>query len=455
MNKLNMILFFILFITKNLFAEDTLINKKSITKTLPSKSGPHIEKIKALGDNEWYKLPPTTGDTNFSPARQGTVRSWSPKACYDAELGGAIITGEGAHGWVYSEYQRYSDDVLFFDLYANRWMYLYPGTFITDLKQKIETGQYKVDTKQLGVLVDSNDNPLPIAPMSGHGACYQSYDKANKKFIFIGSTFTYFFPKEPRELFQLKRKELGLPINTDCFLWSFDLTNNSFQPISKQELKIEKILELNRLGGRQVIQYVDSKNMHFWSGDNSDYWLDMKNIKVIPRPINNNEPRLPFKGKSGTGAGGSGCNSCYDPKNDRIYMGGSTRIDLTAAKPSDNFLYYDVKLNIWIKPNPKGNFPLTWDIGEAFMYFDTNNEKVVIMMANQHVKNKESRIIYIYDPYKNEFSEPLLVNLELPIGLGHCFFSPELNVCVIQIGRGDNSVPETWAYRLRKSVEKK
>jgi len=41
---------------------------------LPSKSGPHIEQIKALGDNQWLRLPEAAGDP--CPSRKRRPR-WS------------------------------------------------------------------------------------------------------------------------------------------------------------------------------------------------------------------------------------------------------------------------------------------------------------------------------------------------------------------------------------------
>jgi hypothetical protein len=436
-------------------AEPAKVEIKGPLAGLPSKPGLHIEQIKALGDNQWLKLPPAVGDPQFNPPRQGTVRTWSPKSCYDAALGGAIMTGEGAHGWIYKT-GHYSDDVVFYDLYANRWIFVYPGTHLPTLKQKMESGEYKVDEKQLGVLVDKDGRPLPIAPMSGHGGSYQSYDPAARKFVFFGTTFTYFFPKEPIALFQEKRKEKGLAPNSDCTFWIYDAAADRFQPVSKSQLGAPNAQEVHRLGGRQVIQYVDSKKMHFWSGDKADYWLDLAEMKMTVRPIAKGEPRLQFNGNSSTGSGGGGCNACYDPKRDRVYMGGTTRVDRAhLASPGDNFLYYDVKADKWVKPDPKGKFPLTWDIAEAFVYYDTIQDRLVIIGANQHWTKKEDRFVYVYDPDKNEFAEPIPVSPDFPLGLGHSFFCPDLNAFFIQAAGGDNRVADTWVYRYKRAPEKK
>ena len=424
--------------------EQPKIARKGPLAELPSKPGPHLEQIKALGDNQWLKLPAAAGDPQFDPPRQGTVRSWSPKACYDPALGGAFITGEGAHGLIYKS-GHYSDDVVFYDLYTNRWIFLYPGTHVPTLKQKMQDGTYKVDDK-LGVLVDKDSRPLPIAPMSGHAAHQVSWDPAARKFVWFGSTFTYFFPGEPRDLFEEMRKKKGLPPKADYTFWVYDAGEDRFQPISKTQLGVPNAQEVNRLGGRQVIQYVDSKKMHFWSGDKADYWLDLATMKMTVRPIAKGEPRLP------TAGGGGACTACYDPKRDRVYMGGSYRIG-KATLPGDNFLYYDVKAGVWVKPNPKGRFPLTWSMADSFVYYDTVQDRLVIIGANQTWKKKEDRFIYVYDPDKNEFAEPIPVSTDIPLGLGHGFFCPELNVHLLNIA-GDNRVGDWWAYRYKRAPGK-
>ena len=47
------------------FAQD----KKGPLAELPSKPGPHVEKIKALGDNEWLKLGAPAADPKWGKAR--------------------------------------------------------------------------------------------------------------------------------------------------------------------------------------------------------------------------------------------------------------------------------------------------------------------------------------------------------------------------------------------------
>jgi len=360
------------------------------------------------------------------------------------------MTGEGGHGHVYKT-GHYSDDVVLYDLYANRWIFLYPGTHVPTLKQKMESGEYRVDDKQLGMLVDKDGRAQPIAPISGHGAHNLSWDPAARRFVWFGSAFTYFFhaPKDgDTSLFAKLRREKGLPEAVDCTFWVYDAAADRFRPVAKSQLGDARALaEVGRLSGHQVIQYVDCRKLHFYPGDKADYWLDLAAMKMTVRPIANGEPRLVV----GTGQH----SGCYDPKRDRVYVGGGgigTRQIPNDTPPGENFLYYDVKADKWVKPNPKGKFPLFWDIGTAFAAYDTVSDRLVITLAQQRSRTKDVRFIYVYDPEKNEFEEPIPVPADFPVGLGHTFFCPELNVHLFNVAY-DNAVGPWLAWRYRRAPE--
>src|SRR5438132_1285247 len=64
---------------------------------LPSKPGPHIDKIKALGNNEWLDLGAPAADPLWGKARG---RSWGAKMPYAPDLQGAFLAGQGVHGYI-------------------------------------------------------------------------------------------------------------------------------------------------------------------------------------------------------------------------------------------------------------------------------------------------------------------------------------------------------------------
>ena len=69
---------------------------KSPLVGLPSKPGPHIEKIKALGDNEWLNLGAPAVDPKWGKARG---RSWSSNMPSASNVRGAFVFAEGVHAF--------------------------------------------------------------------------------------------------------------------------------------------------------------------------------------------------------------------------------------------------------------------------------------------------------------------------------------------------------------------
>src|SRR5437016_1507631 len=64
---------------------------------LPSQPGPHIEKIKALGDNEWLHLGSPAADPKWGKARG---RSWSSNQPAAPNIRGGFVFAEGVHAYV-------------------------------------------------------------------------------------------------------------------------------------------------------------------------------------------------------------------------------------------------------------------------------------------------------------------------------------------------------------------
>src|SRR5262245_37133224 len=114
---------------------------------LPSRPGPHIEKIKALGDNAWLELGPPAADPKWG---NGRGRSWGCKMPYAPDLQGAFLAGQGIHGFIKPD-GRY-DDLFFYDLNGHRWICLFPGVSTRTFADDIKKGALKVNED--GQLVD-------------------------------------------------------------------------------------------------------------------------------------------------------------------------------------------------------------------------------------------------------------------------------------------------------------
>lgn len=154
---------------------------------LPSKPGSHVEAIHAIGDREWLALPETAADPNCpSWGGKSYTRSWTQRACYAPELGGAFVIGDANHGAIDQKSGYYGDDFWFYDANANRWIALYPGTHIASFADKLQDGTFTVDA--IGVVRDKQGVAQPIVPLGGHGGWTSVYDKANREFAWFGTT---------------------------------------------------------------------------------------------------------------------------------------------------------------------------------------------------------------------------------------------------------------------------
>src|SRR5262252_6355428 len=82
--------------------------EKTLTSDLPSSPGSHIEKIKALGDNQWLNLGSPAADPKWG---KGRGRAWSSHMPYAPDLKAAFLFGEGVHNWWNRQNNRYMDDL--------------------------------------------------------------------------------------------------------------------------------------------------------------------------------------------------------------------------------------------------------------------------------------------------------------------------------------------------------
>lgn len=140
-------------ISLTVFAQD----KKGPLADLPTKPGPHIEKIKLMGDNKWLNLGSPVADPNWGKARGS---SWGAKALMLAhDKRGAFVFGEGVHGYVKPD-GHVMDDLWFYDINAHAWICLYPGTNTKTFTQRVKDKQLSLDEN--GQLFDNSKQPIPL-----------------------------------------------------------------------------------------------------------------------------------------------------------------------------------------------------------------------------------------------------------------------------------------------------
>jgi len=153
-------------------AADTQAERKGPLKDLPSPEGPHIAKIKAMGDNSWLELGQPSPDPKWG---EGLGRAWSSKMPFAPNLRGAFLCGEGRHGGTATRNGKryYNDDLFFYDINAHRWICLHPGQ---------ELGKYRAKFNEDGLEVDKDGHPLPIAWMV-HAYGGVTYDPDRREFL--------------------------------------------------------------------------------------------------------------------------------------------------------------------------------------------------------------------------------------------------------------------------------
>ena len=154
-------------------------DKKGPLADLPSKPGAHVEKIKALGDNEWLNLGAPAADPKWGKARGS---SWGAKALILApDKRGAFLFGEGVHGYVKPDGHG-MDDLWFYDLNAHAWTCLHPGTDTKTFTQRVKDKELVIDND--GQLIDTDKQPVPVHTLV-HAWGYLAYDSDRKKFAFL------------------------------------------------------------------------------------------------------------------------------------------------------------------------------------------------------------------------------------------------------------------------------
>jgi hypothetical protein len=270
--------------SQTLFAQD----KKGPLTDLPSKPGPHVEKIKALGDNEWLKLGAPAADPKWGKARGS---SWGAKALILApEKRGAFLFGEGVHAFVKPD-GHVMDDLWFYDLNAHAWMCLHPGTNTKTFTQRVKDKELLIDEK--GQLIDKTKQPVPVHTLV-HAWGYLAYDSDRKKFAFLswngtagGPVPRYFLggEKEMDEGLKLLEEQLKGKKKLVFSPWFYDVASGRFErsPATNPTAV--------NAGGFPQFHYLPSMKRFFAVGSDTvatfdpakDEWTDLKPNGPAPR----------------------------------------------------------------------------------------------------------------------------------------------------------------------------
>jgi hypothetical protein len=385
---------------------------KSPLAALPSKPGPHIEKVKALQDGEWLNLGQPVPDPRWGLA---CGRVWTPKMAVAPDLGGAFLYGEGVHGYVKPD-GHYMDDLWFYDVRAHAWICCYPGTNMKELDTEWEVNQ--------DGFIARKDGQVPPMASLVHGYNVPCYSPDLKKFMGMGGTS--YATKEINALrARLLPERPAAMVNMDrSHPYFYDVTTGRWErkkvPSGPQGIEVY---------GTTVAWLPTVKR--FCLIYNNDTWLYdyEKNVWTNAQP-------------AGRSPGGGEGLHCYDTRRHRLYRftGGGD------GKPG-RFGIYDPDANEWIESTDDFQPPVVsggnYYTNSGYAHYDAAND-VVVVWLNGKIKPGA----YVYEPAKDRWiREPVAVG---PKKGRSAFYSEEFNAHFF-FDAGDSSTKpgNIWVWRYK------
>jgi hypothetical protein len=305
---------------------------------VPSQPGPHIEKIKALGDNEWLNLGSPAPDPKWGKAGG---RSWGAKMPAAPNLRGAFLAGQGPHAYIKLDGPGagfMDDDIWFYDINAHRWVCVYPGTNATTFTQQVKNGQIKVVN---GQVVDETGQPIPLVVLL-HAWGQVTYNPDESTFAFYSgwNGATFLTPPSVTEGLNLLIAQGNGSV--PCSPWFYRALAGKFEcyPVTFRVPNRDE-------GAANQLVYIPTKKQYLSIGRDGTFFFDPVARKWVDT------------GASGPTTIAIDNSATYDSKRDRVYFGMGGYIP-EGTLPGDNFFIYDVKTNRRSKPYPQGNFPMGW-----------------------------------------------------------------------------------------------
>lgn len=397
--------------------------KKGPLAEMPSKPGPHLDKIKALGDNQWVNLGAPAADPKWGKARGS---SWGAKALILApDLRGAFLFGEGVHGYVKPDGHS-MDDLWFYDINAHAWLCLHPGTNTKTFTQRVKDKELLIDDN--GLLRDKDGQAIPVHTLV-HAWGYLAYDSDRKKFAFISWSSNqlsrYFLGGEKLmdEGLKLLEEQMKGKKKADFSPWFYDVASGQFERSTANNSMAVSA------GGFPQFHYLPSKKQFFAVGSNTVAIFD---------PAKNQWSDAKPKGPAPKGYDGPGC---YDSKRNRIY-----RNDGDGSK-GEGLMAYDIESNTWSHLKPKGDGPEAMSTNGAYYEYDPLLDLVVVLQMRGKTPG-----VFTYDPRTNSWADPLPFPAggpKFPFAANTCF-DRELNAYFCHVAGDSNDNGVVWAYRYKK-----
>ena len=399
---------------------------------LPSKPGPHIAKIKALGDNQWLVLDKPKPDPKWGVARG---RSWGSRQAYASDLGGAFLCGSGIHGFVMRN-GHYMDDLWFYDINGNRWICLYPGANCKTLKLKLDEHGFEV-TEQ------GEQNPVSYL---SHTYGNVTYIPGLQKYVIIYKNCFWWtkalpqrcewlgVPPEKRSAYNNGNK-IDLSARHPIF-WDVKTVKWERRFVAGKEGPPQEKLGGTKYWNIGLVQYVPFLKKTFvawgakaWLYDyESNMWSD---VKVAP------DPEIPWNHYTLMPQLG-----CLDTVRKRLWTAAGKR-----------FLYFDFAKSRWVNPKAQGSQPVFGNTNSASLHYDTANDVVVCLKAPQRAPKPWGEM-FVYDPKQNKWTlleSTFPANVHTKYMGQNAFYDTKLNVHFHYLAGDSRNKPATMlAYRYKR-----
>lgn len=372
--------------------------------------GPHLEKIRALGNGSWADLGPAAPDPKWGSA---PGRSWCCTMPFDPVRRGAYLYGEGVHGHVTSD-GRYMDDAWFYDFDAHRWACIYPGTNVKEPGLKPDADGFPVDK-------DGARTPVSLCV---HAYDLLAFDTDLGKFMIMGVHEYHFAPASLKALMPSGKVPPSTP-------WHYDSRTGKWEVWKVEGPSPEK--------AEGTLLYVPTRKKAFYRSGKSEFvWFYDPTARSWTQ-VKPPGPKPPF---------GIDPTACFDPKRDRIYIGGGSYPSVPEGKNA--IWIYDLKTDAWIDPQPKNTALSHFATNYATLRYDPVADVVLV-----HAHAEKKRGVHVYDPAANEWSaEPRPFPAGFPKGCVNGFYDPKENVHVFHVAGDSRADGKFWAYRHKRAGDK-
>ncbi|MBL8025447.1 MAG: hypothetical protein JNL74_03505 [Fibrobacteres bacterium] len=389
--------------------------------SLPSSEGSTVKSIKAMQSKTFLVLGSPEADPKWGRA-YGSAYS-EKSLIYSPRLRGFFRAGEGDHANVKADGYG-QDDYWFYDINANKWICLYPGTDTRNFNKLVLNGSISVDS--LGRAVDTTGQPVP-----GHQLIHSwgllTYDTDRDKFWFLSDNqfLRYYMPGLTlieQGLQTLEAAGLNQSKGRNFCPWAYDANTGRFE----RDLTSDNGA-MPSVGDIPQFLYISSIQKMFACGNLGVAFFDplQKKWSALSK-----DATYPKDWTYDFGA-------CYDSKRNRVYMGQS----------ADNLYYYSIENDKWTKVNNTNSIAVRFRSVYGAIEYDSKNDVVLVFSWGKDGLNHQ---VFPLDPKTNTWGEPInFKGATVPYPMYGVGYDSELGVVFIFTAGDsrDNGVMGAFCYK--------